>query len=87
MASPGPLPGAETAALSGGNQPLSALYYVFLRLLVDALVSRTTVVTSTTAPTTSDIPTGETRVWANTGAGTVRLYANNGGTLVSVLMS
>lgn len=87
---PGPLPSGDTAVGQGGNVPMAQLYYVFLRLLLDALndrITATTMITSSGAPTTADIPAGDTRVWKNTGAGTVRLYVNDGGSLKSALLS
>lgn len=65
-------------------------YYLFLKQLAAAageMRRQLTMITSAVAPTASDIPANETRVWKNTGAGTVRLYVNDGGTLKSVLLS
>jgi hypothetical protein len=39
------------------------------------------------APTAADIPNGSSKVWKNTGDGTVKLYYNDGGTLKSVTLS
>lgn len=65
-------------------------YYLFLKQLATAageMRRQLSMVTSAGAPTAADIPANETRVWKNTGAGTVRLYVNDGGTLKSVVLS
>jgi len=84
------LPAWNDPALTRGGQSLEQNYYAFLKSLVPVvaeLKARGTMITSTTTPTASDIPDGEFRVWKNTGAGTVRLYVNDGGSLKSALLS
>jgi len=39
------------------------------------------------APTASDIPAGFSKLYEDTAAGTIRLWANHGGTLKSVLLT
>lgn len=81
------LPGSSTQAIQQPANVFDPTWYFFLSQLLRAVSDRTTMVTSATAPTTTDIPVNESRVWRNTTAGTVRLYTNSNGTLVSVLMS
>jgi hypothetical protein len=38
-------------------------------------------------PTAADIPPGTSRVWKNTGDGTVKLYYNDAGTMKSTALS
>lgn len=66
---------------------LDPIWHRFLSQLLKSVSERTTMVTSTTTPTAADIPANESRIWKNTGAGTVRLYVNDGGTLKSVVLS
>lgn len=85
-----PLPGSDTPVLQPGTAVFNQLYFAFLSALLAAVndrIAATAMQTSAAAPTTSDIPAGDIRVWNNTTAGTVRLYANKAGTLVSVLLS
>jgi hypothetical protein len=42
---------------------------------------------SSVVPTQNDIPAGTSRVWKNTGDGTVKLYYNDGGTFKTVALS
>ena len=42
---------------------------------------------STVDPTTTDIPDGTSTVWKNTTSGVVKLWANNGGTLIGVALA
>ena len=42
---------------------------------------------STVDPTTADIPDGTSTVWKNTTSGVVKLWANNGGTLIGVALA
>jgi hypothetical protein len=44
-------------------------------------------VTSTVDPTTSDIASGNGKLWKNTTSGQLKLWANDGGTMKSVLLS
>jgi hypothetical protein len=44
-------------------------------------------VTSSIAPTVSNIPAGSYTMWKNTGDGTVKLYFNDNGTLKSTTLS
>lgn len=76
---------AETTRLP--RNVLDPIWHRFLSQLLKSVSERTTMVTSSTTPTTSDIPANESRIWKNTGAGTVRLYVNDGGTLKSVVLS
>lgn len=81
------LPGSSAQAIQQPANVFDPTWYFFLAQLLRAVSDRTTMVTSTTAPTTTDIPVNESRVWRNTTAGTVRLYVNDSGVLKSVLMS
>lgn len=45
-----------------------------------------TMVVAAANPTTSDIPNGFIRMWKNTTDTTLKLYANDGGTLKSILL-
>lgn len=47
----------------------------------------TTVINKAGSPTTSDIASGTWAIYKDTSGGTVRLWANDGGTLKSVLLS
>ena len=47
----------------------------------------TTWFSSASAPTATNIPAGNFTVWKNTTDGTVKLYANDGGTLKSVTLT
>lgn len=89
---PRPLQGALTSPVNmTGDRPVfDTTFYAFLSSLVLALneaIAARQMVTSAGAPTASDVPDGEFRVWKNTGAGTVRLFVNDGGTLRSTLLS
>lgn len=42
---------------------------------------------STVDPTTTDIPDGTSTVWKNTTSGVVKLWVNNGGTLIGVALA
>ena len=44
-------------------------------------------ITSTVDPTTSDIASGNGKLWKNTTSGQLKLWANDGGTMKSVLLS
>ena len=85
-----PLPGSDTPVLQPGTAVFNQLYFAFLSALLAAVndrIAATAMQTSAVAPTTADIPANDIRIWKNTGAGTVRLYVNDGGTLKSVLLS
>lgn len=86
MALPG-LPDTRAQVIQPGANVFDPTWYFFLAQLLRAVSDRTTMVTSSTTPTATDIPASESRVWKNTGAGTVRLYVNDGGTLKSVVLS
>lgn len=47
----------------------------------------TDVYQSASDPTTSDIPDGTSTVWKNTTSGVVKLWVNNGGTLIGVALA
>lgn len=84
------LPDMSDQAVQMPGNVLDQAYYLFLSLLLKVVVEQRrqlTMVTSAVIPTTADIPVNESRVWRNTAAGTVRLYTNSNGTLVSVLLS
>ncbi|MGO4741099.1 hypothetical protein AB4099_31555 [Bosea sp. 2KB_26] len=84
------LPGSDTPVLQPGTAVLNPLYFIFLAALLAALndrIAATSLTTSPGAPGAADIPSGDIRIWKNTGAGTVRLYVNDGGTLKSVLLN
>jgi hypothetical protein len=84
------LPDMGDRAVQPPSNVLDDAYYLFLSQLLKViadLAARTEMVTSAGAPAATDIPAGQSRVWKNTGAGTVRLYVNDGGTLKSVLLS
>lgn len=81
------LPGSSTQAVQQPANVFDPTWYFFLAQLLRAVSDRTTMVTSTTTPTTTDIPASEFRVWKDTGGGTVALYVNDGGTLKSVVLS
>ncbi|MDO9364673.1 MAG: hypothetical protein Q7T60_17225 [Sphingopyxis sp.] len=90
MASLETLPAWQDPVLTRGGTSLEQNYYAFLKSIVAVvadLTARTEMVTSTTTPTTADITAGQSRIWKNTGAGTVRLYVNDGGVLKSTLLS
>lgn len=51
------------------------------------LARATTVINKAGAPTTTDIAAGTWAIYKDTSGGTVRLWANDGGTMKSVLLS
>ena len=79
-------PGHVWLAGAGPGDP-GCLTLAVLAGLRRAVADRLSVVTSAAAPTVTDIPDGEFRIWKNTTAGTVRLYANDSGTLRSVQLT
>lgn len=81
-----PFPGIG-ATISQPDRRPTEVYTRFFDQLVKAVAERATIATSDVAPTTDDIPTGEFRVWKNTTDSTVKLYANDGGTLVATTLS
>lgn len=81
-----PIPATNAQAIQPGNV-FDPTWYFFLAQLLRAVSDRTTMVTSAAAPTTTDIPVNESRIWKNTGLGTVRLFVNDAGTLKSVVLS
>lgn len=86
---PLPLPSASASPVTSGAS-YDPLFYSFLASLLGAvneLNAATTMITSSGAPVAADIPDGGVRLWKNTGAGTVRLYSNDAGTLRSVLLT
>lgn len=87
---PNVLQGADSSPIDLRTGAFRSVFYVFLKSLADAVnadITARQMVTASGAPAASDIPEGESRVWKDTGAGTVRLYVNDGGTLKSVLLT
>lgn len=81
-----PFPGTS-ATVAQADRRATEIYARFFAQLVKALNERFSIATSDAAPTTSDIPEGEWRVWKNTTDSTVKLYANDGGVLVETTLS
>lgn len=85
-----PCPSTDFTVLEGNGNTFRQVWFrlfASLRAVAANREAASTMVTSTGAPTAADIPASEFRVWKNTGAGTVRLYVNDSGTLKSVLLS
>ncbi len=81
------MPGPSIAGLSGDTQPVSAELYKHISG-VHAATSRVASIREAAAnPTTTDIAPGDAHLWKNTTSGQLRLWANDGGTLKSVLFS
>jgi hypothetical protein len=87
MASLKGMPSATVTSVSGNSAPVSGELYRHLAS-VHGAVSRVASITEASAnPTTADIAPGDGSLWKNTTSGQLRLWANDGGTLKSVLLS
>ena len=81
------LPSPLSAVQNTASGTVDRVWYAFLAAVKRALAdhdARLAIATSTGDPAAGDIPPGEFRVWKNTTSGTLRLWANDGGTLRSI---
>lgn len=91
MADPLPtLPSAADRAVQIPANVLDPNYYLFLRLLLNAVAdlrARSELVALAGSATTADVPEGQFRVIKNTTGPTYSLVVNDGGVLKSVALT